>query len=178
MNVYYAKSVLCAYPHIEAVIEQIDELVERKALVSMNDFSPCEEIAEKILDLTAQKDAYIALKIIVDKTLKKLRKDELDCLDYKYFKQKPKEYYAGFDASCRGYFRKQIRIAKKFAKLLEDAGATDGWFEKRYMSMDFFKEIYKRVLEHEKKFYKNKPKKSSVVKTEYVTDRIKKELSA
>ena len=47
MNVYYAKTVLYAYANVDAVVEQIDELVEKKALSSMRDFSPCEEQCEK-----------------------------------------------------------------------------------------------------------------------------------
>lgn len=158
MNVYYAKSVLYAYPHIEQITEQIDELVERKALSSMTDYSPCEEIANKIIEFTEQKQTFIELHVIVSKALRRLTEDELDCLDYKYFKQKPKEYYKDFDASSRAYFRKQVRVAKKFAKLMENRGATDGWFEKYCMCMDFFKEMYKRVIEHEINSMKNKPK--------------------
>lgn len=178
MNVYYAKSVLYAYPHLEAIMEQLDELVERKALCSMNDYSPCLEIAEKILDFTAQKDVFITLKILSDKVLKKFNGDELDCFDYKYFKQKPKEYYIGFDAESRGYFRKQIRIAKKFAELLEHLGATDEWFEKNCMRMDFFKDMYKRVIEHEKNSFKNKPKKLKQIPKEYLKQKISDGLSA
>ena len=178
MNVYYAKCVLYAYPHIEAIIGQIDELVERKALYSMNDFSPCIEIAEKILEFTNQKDVYIALKIAVDKVLKKFTEDELDCFDYKYFKQRPKEDFVGFDAESRNYFRKQVRIAKKFAERLEKVGATDEWFEENCMSMDFFKEMYKRVIEHEKNSLKNKPKKAKQKQREKEVQGIKRGLSA
>jgi hypothetical protein len=108
MNVYYAKSVLYAYPHIEQITEQIDELVERKALSSMTDYSPCEEIPGKIIEFTEKKKTFIKLYTITEKVLKRFKLDELDCLDYKYFKQKPKEYYKDFDAVSRGYFRKQI----------------------------------------------------------------------
>ncbi len=158
MNVYYAKCVLYAYPHIEAIMGQIDDLVERRALSSRCDYSPCVEIAQKIVDLTRQKDAFIALKIICERILNKFTEEQLDLLDYKYFKQKPREYYAHFDNESRGYFRKQIMVAKKFAESLERRGANDEWFEGNYMTMDFFKEMYKRVIEHEKKSQKNKAK--------------------
>ena len=67
MNVYYAKSVLYAYPHIEQITEQIDELVERKALSSMTDYSPCEEIAQKIILWLSLVDK--AEKVLVDMLL-------------------------------------------------------------------------------------------------------------
>lgn len=178
MNIYYAKSVLYAYPHIESIMGQLDELVERKALCSINDYSPCVEIAEKILDFTAQKDVFISLKIVADKVLKKFTEDEIDCFDYKYFRQKPKEYFTGFDSESRGYFRKQVKLAKKFSMLLEKAGATDDWFENNCMKMDFFKDMYKRVIEHEKNTLKNKAKKPKKTNISTISDYRKKELSA
>ena len=67
MNKFYTKTALYAYPNIDAVIEQIDELVERKALCSMSDYSPCEEIAEKIVSFTRQKIALMELKEFIGK---------------------------------------------------------------------------------------------------------------
>ncbi|MBO7149708.1 MAG: hypothetical protein J6V71_02325, partial [Clostridia bacterium] len=93
MNIYYTKTVLYAYANIDAVKEQIDDFVERKALSSMSDYTPCIEQCESILNYTAQKIALIELKEFVEKALSKLSPYELDCLDYKYFKKKPKEYY-------------------------------------------------------------------------------------
>ncbi len=165
MNIYYSKTVLYAYPHIEGVIEQIDELVQKKALCSINDYSPCIEIAEKILDFTHQKDVLIRLKILADKALSKFSDEQLDYLDYKYFKVKPKDYYIGFDASGRTYFRRQVALAKKFSERLEKAGLSDKWFESECLTMDFFKEMLRRVIEHEKKSYKNKPKDKKLSKS-------------
>ena len=164
MNVYYAKTVLYAYPNIEAVIEQIDELVERKALCSINDYSPCIEIAEKILDFTSQKVALIELNELASRGLKNFTQEDLDHLDYKYFKQKPKEYYKDFDFTSRGYFRRQQRLIKQFSERMEKVGATDEWFEKNCLTMDFFKELLKRVYEHEKNSMKNKPKPKTAKK--------------
>ncbi len=175
MNTYYAKCVLYAYPHIEAIMGQIDDLVERKALSSRCDYSPCLEIAEKIVGFTRQKDVYIKLKIMCDSALSRFSKYELDCLDYKYFKKNPSEYYLDFDADSRTYFRNQIKLAKKFAKRLENRGATDEWFERECLSMDFFKGMYKRVVEHEKKSQKNKAK---LKKTPNVLEKETKKLSA
>lgn len=165
MNVYYAKTVLYAYPNIKEIIEQIDELVERKALCSINDYSPCIEIAEKILDFTSQKVTLIELESVAKRALCKFTQEEMDHLDYKYFKKKPKKYYDGFDAESRGYFRRQIRIVKIFSERLEKLGANDEWFEKNCLKMDFFKEMLKRVYEHEKNSMKNKPKGKGKAKT-------------
>ena len=158
MNVYYAKTALYAYPNLEAVAEQIDELVEKKALSSINDYSPAVEQCEKIIDFTFQKDALFALKIRLREVFDKLTELEKDCLEYKYFKRKPKEYFIGFDFESRGYFRRQVKLAKKIAIELEKGGADDKWFEENCLSMDFFKELLKRVIERESNTRKNKKK--------------------
>jgi hypothetical protein len=130
---------------------QIDDIVLRKALSSMSDFSPCEEQCAKIIELTEQKKIYIDFKLRADKVVESLSEYELDCLDYKYFKQKPKEYYNGFDVSSRSYFRKQIRIAKKVNSLMEKQGLNDKWFEKYCLKMSFFFELLRRVISAEKR---------------------------
>lgn len=156
MNVYYAKTALYAYPNIQAVADQIDELVEKRALSSMTDFTSVVNQCEKILDLTAQKDGLFALKLHIEDVLKQLDAEQLDCIEYRYFKRKPKEYFEGFDFDSRTYFRKQAKLAIKVAKQLENNGATDKWFEENCLVMDFFKELYKRTIEHEKSYSRKK----------------------
>lgn len=155
MNIFYAKTVLYAYTNVDAVAEQIDELVEKKALSSMRDFSPCEEQCEKIINLTYSKDVLFELKIFAEKALIAFNDEELKYLDYKYFKKMPKESFIGFDYTSRNYFRKQVRLAEKFAKRLEKFGADDQWFEKQCLKIDFLREMYKRVMESEIKNRKN-----------------------
>ena len=163
MNLYYAKCALYAYPNIEAVMEQIDDLVERRALASMNDFSPCEEQCEKIITLTNQKDVLIELKLVTDKVLEKMTDYQKDCLDYKYFKQKPKEYFIGFDTVSRGYFRRQNRIVERISLLFEKLGATDKWFEENCLQMDFLRELLRRIKAQEERLKKGTVKKGNKI---------------
>ena len=162
MKLNYTKTVLYAYANIEEVKEQIDDFVERKALSSMSDYSPCIEQCEKILNFTAQKIALIELKEMVKKALAKLTEFELDCLDYKYFRQKPKQYFIGFDYESRNYFRRQVLLAKKVSNLFEKVGLTDVWFEKNCLNTSFFVELLKRVEIYEKQSRKNKSKKEKL----------------
>ena len=155
MNIYYAKTVLYAYANVDAVAEQIDELVEKKALSSMSDFSPCEEQCEKIILLTYNKDVLFELKRFAEKALISFSEEEIKCLDYKYFKRLPKESFIGFDYKSRNYFRRQVRLAEKFAKRLEKLGADDKWFEDSCMQIEFLREMYKRVIDSEVKNRKN-----------------------
>ena len=151
MNVYYVKTALYAYPHIEAILDQIDDLVLRKALSSMSDFSPCQEQCEKILDFTWQKDVLCALKLMIEKALAKLSDIQKDMLDYKYFKRKSKESFIGFDVQSRGYFRRQVALVKKLGERFDKVGLTDEWFNQNCMVMDFFVQMYKRVVKSEQK---------------------------
>ena len=149
MNTLYAKTILYSYGCLEEMIEQIDDLVIKKALNSMDNFKPCVVQCEAIINLTEQKDRIIQLKLVCDQILHKFNEQELDCLDYKYFKKKPKEYYTDFDFYSRAYFRKQVRLAKKFAFHLEKAQITDQVFEKNYLEIDFYRELFKRVKSQE-----------------------------
>lgn len=165
MNENYAKTLLYAYKSLDAVTEQLDELVLKKAMASMNDLSPCEAQCEKILSITDQKDVLIDLKIKIGQVFDGLSDEEKDYIDYKYFKLKPKEYYVNFDFTSRAYFRKQIKVACKFAKKLENAGIDDAYFEKNCLTIEFFRELFKRVTEREKTFCKQKQDKTVLFKT-------------
>ncbi len=156
MNENYTKAMLYAYPNLEAVAEQIDELVEKRALVSINDFSPALEQCEKIVELTFNKDLLFSLKIILEEILNSLTSIERDCLDYKYFKLKPKEYYIDFDAESRTYFRRQNKLIERISIKLEKKGYDNKWYEENYLKMDFFSELNKRVIEYEKSIKKRK----------------------
>lgn len=161
----YCKCMLYAYPHVDKLLEQLDTLAEKKALASMDDYSPCIEQCESILAITAQKDVLIELKIKTDKILSGFTSREKDLLDYKYFKQNPKEYYSDFDASSRAYFRSQERILKKACFSFELEGLNDDWFEKECLKNNFFVGLLSGVCQREEKLkerYKN-DKKSSVV---------------
>jgi hypothetical protein len=116
----------------------------------MRDFSPCVEQCEKIINLTEQKKLLIDFKIKGDQVVSKMTSVELDMLDYKYFKQKPKEYYSDFDAKSRSYFRRQISLVKKANALFERQGICNEWFEKNCLKISFFFELLRRVIEGEK----------------------------
>ena len=159
MKVIYGKVILYAYAHLMAIANQIDEVVEKKAFSSYMDYSPAINQFESIIGLTEQKKSIFALKLTADEALKGFTDSEKDCLDYKYFHLKPKEYYIDFDASSRGYFRKQIRLAEKFAERMERAGYSDKRFKTECLTMDFFKEMLSRVKEKENLNRKNKSEK-------------------
>lgn len=156
MKILYAKTILYVYPNVESVIEQIDELVEKKAITSMNDYSPCLSQCEKITELTRQKREFIYLKNVLDRVLERLSEEEKVYLEYKYFKRKNKRDLGDYDFTSRNYFRKQIKLARKIANSLEKKGFDDAYFEKNLLCVEFMNEFCKRVEEQETLSRKNK----------------------
>ena len=80
MKKFYAKTVLYLFPCIDKVNEQIDELLEKRALSSMTDFSPCLSQCEKMVNLGVQNANLLVLKGCVSEALKKLSEEELALL--------------------------------------------------------------------------------------------------
>lgn len=164
MNVLYAKCLLYAYSNLDGIAEQIDELVYKKALASISDFSPCEEQCYKIITLSYNKRIILKLKKILTEYFKKCDKDMLDYFDYKYFRIRPRSHYKNFDSTSRAYFRKQIKYCKVFAEKIEKYGITDAWFEENCLSTSFFKDMLARVKEHEVISRKNLSKAEKAAK--------------
>ena len=163
MNEYYSKTILYSYKSLKAVMSQLDDLIVKKAISSMNDFSPCEKIAEKILALTAQKVVLADIMEKTERAVAKLNDNEKLILDYKYFKKLPKESFAHLDFTSRSYFRKQVRVVSRFAAKMDILGIDDTYFEEKCLKIEFFRELYKRVLIREKNFDKLKSKTESLI---------------
>ena len=170
MNVIYTKAVLYAYSSIETVKKQIDDFIERRALASMNDFSPCDEQCEIIIEHIAQKVILTQLKSKIKAVLLSLKKEELDLLDYKYLKRKPKAYFKDIDTCSRSYYRKQKNLIKKISQRCDKVMLTDDWFEKNCLDINVIKWLVRRVerLEesarrdiNKKKVDKNTPDKAT-----------------
>ncbi len=146
MNNYYAKTALYVYPCVEKLIAQIDGLVEKKAYASMNLFIPCEEICDQIIGLTEQKKKWLRLYLAVKDTLLALSDEEIEYIDYKYFRKRNlqvdgiAEFY-----SSRTYYRKQRRIVNECAKILEEKGFSEQRFIDEYMEIPFFREMMRRI---------------------------------
>ncbi len=161
MNKIYSDSVLYAYSVLENLIDQYDGTIMKKALGSIDDYSPAIVQCEAIIRLSYQKQLIIDLYLKVEEILKKFDESEMMHFEYKYFKRKPRSFFTGFDATSRKYFRKQVSLSKRFSDLLEKSGITDEVFEKDYLLIDFFKDLTERVKEKEEKSIKNTAKKKA-----------------
>lgn len=158
MDKIFVKVIMLAYPKCEKIIKEIDDLILKKALSSMQDFSPCEEQCYKIVRLMNRKQLLIELKERVDKLLEKLTEEQIKLLEYKYFKRKSKEYFDGLDVKSRMFFRKQDRLIERIGNLLERSGCGDEWFIKRYADWKFFSDLIVRVKSNSRGLRGAKPK--------------------
>jgi hypothetical protein len=95
--------------------------------------------------------------------LKTFNIEDFRLLEYKYFRSSEKKRYLDIDFRARGYFRKQNKLVEVFSEKLKTRGYTDEWFTSKYLELDFFKNLYRKVIEIENNSYKN-PKKNKTVK--------------
>ena len=119
MNTLYTKVLLYTYPNISSLIDQIDELVEKKAISSMDSTLPCIEICNSVINLIKEKDLYLKLMVVLEDVLKTLSEDEMLCVEYKYFLEKDKFKHIDFDYTSKQYFRRQNAIIEKVRKRIE-----------------------------------------------------------
>lgn len=158
---YYEKVLLYAYPHLEDLARQIDKLVLKRALSSFSNYTSCESQCETILGMSDQKVRLLALKTRLDEILTRLTEYEMELLEYKYFKRKPRSSFSDFDSTSRQYFRRQLKLTEKISFLLNKSGMTEKWFNENYLDIDFMKLLLTRVIEYENNgnIKKNKRKK-------------------
>ena len=147
---YYEKALLYAYPHLDEISNQIDDLVLKRALGSFSDYSPCEEQAQIIIEMAYQKESLLSLKEDLNRILKKFSEGELIYFEYKYFKRKPKEYYINFNTTSRAYFRKQLKLIEKFKNLLKSECMDEKWFYDTFSNCEFMMRLVERVSDYER----------------------------
>lgn len=149
MKEIYAKAMLYAYPYVDSMIQRMDEKIMNKALGSMFDTSPSEEQCAKVVVLLGQKEDLKYLKHVIERMIMKFPLSDFDYFDYRYFKIRPKEYYKDKIKIDRTYYRKQDRLIKKFCSIFCAIGGDDKWFEEKFLSIKYIKNLYNKLLERE-----------------------------
>lgn len=138
---YYEKTILYCYGKIQEYIEESERMIRYKALTSYSVKESTMYQIEKIIDLIYAKNRLAELKEKLDGIFAKFSKDERECIDYKYYRIKPRE---DFDYTSRNYFRKQQRIIKKIGNLLAKKKMDEKWFCDNYLDIYFLRNIYER----------------------------------
>ena len=156
VNTLYTKVLLYTYPNIESLIDQIDELVEKKSLSSMDSQEPCIDICNSIIALIKEKDLYLDLMVILDGIFEDFTEEEMLCIEYKYFLVRDRVKFRDFDYTSKQYFRRQNKILEKIKRRLDKRGYDDNFFKEKFLPIRFFKSLLRGVKEREKHINKNK----------------------
>ncbi|MBR6737852.1 MAG: hypothetical protein IKL82_05770 [Clostridia bacterium] len=145
----YAKTILSAYPMLDSVITQIENLIRNKARNSFYVYDNTQKVVEQILRLGEIAKLLYILKVIVDDTLLEITPTERELISFKYFGIVPER--DNFDHVSRNYFRKQIKALNSFCQRLKENGHDENWFKDKYLKIAFIAGIYKKTLNEEGK---------------------------
>lgn len=145
---YYEKTLLTVYSSLESIAEQIENLLKAKAFASYKNFESVESQANRLIEMSEVRVDLLELKAELDDVLKEVDEETRILLGYKYFKEKK---IANFDYTSRNYFRKQIKAVEKFSKILNRHGVTEEWFMKKYFTVAYIKNVYKKIVLEEGK---------------------------
>ena len=148
----YVKTLLYAYAHLPKIIKRLDQIVLKKALGSMKDFSSCTKQCEKIVGLTIQKALLVELNHYLERAISRLTKEEMDMLDYRYFGTYHSQSPFNISTYSRNYYRKQQKLLKDISDNLRWLGKRDDWFEKRCLRVPFIRKLYQAVKKKDERF--------------------------
>ncbi len=149
MKKIYVKTLLYAYPNVRKIIKRIDELVSKKAMSSMTDFTSCQEQCEKIVKLTVQKGILFEITYYIDKILLRFEPEERAYIEYKFFKTKTNEQLEGIDLSSRNYYRRQDKLLEHICNCFDWLNLSDDWFEKECKRVPYVKKLLQSVILHQ-----------------------------
>ena len=145
----YSKTILSAYPSIDGIVTQIENLIRKRARNSFYLRVDTVSFAEQLLRLGEIRKDLLELKITVEETLASIPEYDRILISYKYFGIKPTD--ENFDLKSRNYFRKQNKALDAFCKKLNEKGYTKEWFERKYLKIAFVEGIYNKVIKQEGK---------------------------
>ena len=149
MKILYVKCMLYAYGHIKEVLCQIDDLVLKNALASMQNVSPCEEQCEKIIFFTERKKTILKLGLLVEDILDKFSSEDRLMIEYKYFRHLLPKGQKLPDIYSRNYYRRQNILLNKISRECLKRGFDDNTFKNNYLSIEFFRRVLFLIQERE-----------------------------
>lgn len=128
----WAKTVVLAYKYLGAICNAIDKMIEDVAAKSFY-YSSCnfginsvEKISNKIIALSNKKIDYINLKIVIEKSLRKINEDYGKFLILKYINNVENDkLFNLLGLSERGGFRRQETSLKYFYNALSSFGYNE-----------------------------------------------------
>ncbi len=122
----WAKTILGAYRHLEAVADAIDKIILKTALNSYHfslNTNDVYQTSNKLIELGERKVTLINLKVLVEETLSKLEQKDADILICRYIENmKFKDIALEKNIGLRTVFRRLDRAEDMFSKKLLNLG--------------------------------------------------------
>lgn len=145
---YHGKTMLTCYTLLDSFVEQIENLIKKKAKNSFYNYSSTLVEAENLIRLAGVREDLLELKEITKETLENMPESDRVLICYKYFGIMPSD---DVDISSRNYFRKQNKAINLFNSKLMAKGFTEDWFKDKYLKIAFISGVYKKMISEEGK---------------------------
>ena len=148
MNTDLTKALLYVYPMMKNLAEASRVGARNKALLSyrskLGAMRDLEAVAEELLLAERLEE----LSDLLDGLLKRLSREELFLLEYRYFRRKKvlKEFGEELACSERSYFRKQGRLLRKITAHLLARGITEKYFYAAFKHSVCLMKVYGAVV--------------------------------
>lgn len=148
-QILWSKTVLTAYRYFGRIVAAIDKLVMKEAMGSISSDSliyslkSAEAITNKILDYTEKKVALINTKILIEKALFSMKRDQALILVKKYINgKKTNDVIAEMGCARRSYYRKLESATKTFACILKRMGYGEEKLDDMLSDQKWLMKIY------------------------------------
>ncbi|MBQ7885027.1 MAG: hypothetical protein IJ318_02915 [Clostridia bacterium] len=148
----WSKTVLSSYNYLKRLCDSIDKLIENTAVNSYYSFSykngenSIANISKKIINLSNRKIDYINLKVLTEKALKDMPKEQAKLLVLKFIHKIPIQTICNLsNISKRSAYRKLEQAIMAFMLVLSRYGYSAEKFELDYSGDPFVSSIYKLI---------------------------------
>ncbi len=152
-NIIWTKTILSVYRYLERISGAIDKIILQSALNSRNvsTFNYFQTntyaISNRIIDLSDRKITLINLKILIENTLKEIKKSDAELLIQKYFDNwKIKEICQYHNLSTRTSFRKIENAVKTFSCRLSLKGYNADSIAQMLKNEGWILNVYSRFI--------------------------------
>lgn len=151
MKSIYPKVILTLYPSLSGLIEEFDERVERRALKSIDDCSPCLSICEDIIRIIREKDLLIELFTTAQEVLSRFTKESMRFFDFRYFGKRTAELTEELKYPNSYFFKRLKELTEEFSDYMEQAGITEKRFENEFMKIDVIRVVAQAIRDKEER---------------------------
>lgn len=158
MKSIYPKVILTLYPSLNGLIEDFDERVERRALKSIDDCSPCLSICEDIIRIIREKDLLIELFTTAENVLSRFTKESMRFFDFRYFGKRTEELTEELKYPNSYFFKRLKELTEEFSDYMEQEGITEKRFEKEFMKIDVIRAVAQAISDKEEREKRAKKK--------------------